>query len=802
MWPTPQDYNEAIQSPKLCFADEDLKNGKVETNSIGLPKAASGTFASVYKIVSANQAWAVRCFLTFRTEQKDRYITVSKFVQFDNIDGTVSFDYLERGIKVAGQWYPIVKMPWIDGPTMDVYVTKNYRDGARMLALRNAFYDLSMSLESTGIAHGDLQHGNIIVSPDGLRLVDYDALFVPELDGKLSLEFGHPNYQHPLRDDYHFDVTVDNFSSWLIYTSLTALCYDPGLFEQFDGGDDCILFKRADLLRPESSSLLARLLAHESPQIKESAAVIQKMLWLPPHLVPALNASKEDLAKLPGDKPDSWDLHTGINFDNREVYSAIPQDASQKESLSLIKQRASTKKPQKQSARQKANSIVNKVIRTATPAFWASMQTRLGESHFEKSEYEEALACFLAVRDAQATKYKRERVLELLNLLKLATCSVYVHPKNQTDNYCLLAAQVAATQAKRFEAREVFGGVTGLQEMYKLLSELLTNISRRGSADDPGVLRSFSRVVEFNTMILSAHDSQKCMIALSELVVALFNNNRIQAEPETLKQCAALSIRYAGNWAKLYGAFELDGEYSKSWKNFCRLMKTLTDKADDQVLRIEETLISHACQNLETEDTQFLYEALNEDHSFQTALLNAIDILGVELATKCLNAPIQKIARQDATRASDIVLWLWKNAVFDESAFELAPRIDWLKSFNDDMRARCLDQESIEKICRRIETDFTSVRSAALNSATLQAISRLGEAAADCREAALAKLIEMAKANAPRLTMLEMFEVKRIIRENAVFQSPAWQFGDTFHNQVNLDDNAFMYRLDLLSDGD
>jgi len=808
LWPTPQDYNEAIQSPKLCFTDEDLKNGRVETNAIGLPKAASGTFASVYKVVAPGGAWAVRCFLTFRTEQKERYLSISRFVQFDNLDCTVAFDLIEQGIKVSGQWYPIVKMPWIDGPTLDVYVAKNYRDSAKMLELRNAFYELSMSLETAGIAHGDLQHGNIIVNTDGLRLVDYDAFYVPELNGQLSLEFGHPNYQHPMRDDYYFDVSVDNFSSWLIYASLTALCYDPGLFEQFDGADDCILFKRADLLRPESSTLLATLLSHESPHIRESVSVVQRMLWLPPHLVPALNATQEDLANLPVEKPGSWELYTELLIDNRHLQDEIRQDSSQTEHLSFVQQRKSAKKHQKQTAAQKAKAVFHKVIRAATPSIWASMQTNRGEKHFQACEYEESLACFLAVREAQTTNYQRNRVLELLNLLKVATCSVYVHPKNQTDNYCLLAAQVAGAQARRFEAVEVYDGVTGLQEMYRLLSEFLTALSRRGSEKDPEVMRAFSKLTEFSTMILSANDSQRIMVSLSELIVALLNNSRIQTEPDILRECARQFLRYAGSWVKVYGALELEGNNSKPWKNLRKLTATLTERADDRVLEIEQVLVSHACQNRERLDAEtiekdFLFNAFKEEDLLRQAIIDAIDILGVELAMPCLNAPIRKIAEEDAGLASDMVLWLWTNTVLDENAFEIAPRIAWLKNFREELRARCLEWKSIELICRRIETDFSSVRHVALNAATLQAISQLGDAAANCREAALAKLIELVQANAPRLTILEIFCVKRIIRDYAVFESSAWHFGDTFHNQVNIDENPnYQMYGGLLQNGD
>jgi hypothetical protein len=99
MWPTPQDYNEAIQSPMLCFADADLCGGKVELNAIGVPKVASGTFASVYKLSQEDRAWAVRCFLQFRDDQDDRYQKISDFILFD-INSSPSSYQLFRGNRV------------------------------------------------------------------------------------------------------------------------------------------------------------------------------------------------------------------------------------------------------------------------------------------------------------------------------------------------------------------------------------------------------------------------------------------------------------------------------------------------------------------------------------------------------------------------------------------------------------------------------------------------------------------------------------------------------------------------------
>ncbi len=186
-WPTPQEYNEAIQTPAASFIDDTLKTGQVLVNALGLPRSATGTFASVYKVSSAGSDWAVRCFLNHRHEQKERYMRISEFVAVDDLEFTVPFHYLEQGIRVKGSWFPIVKMNWVHGDTLDVYLHRNYKNTSSVQMLRDQFARLSNDLDQAGIAHGDLQHGNIIVTPQGLRLVDYDALYVPTLKGFRSL---------------------------------------------------------------------------------------------------------------------------------------------------------------------------------------------------------------------------------------------------------------------------------------------------------------------------------------------------------------------------------------------------------------------------------------------------------------------------------------------------------------------------------------------------------------------------------------------------------------------------------------
>src|SRR2546430_4647189 len=54
------------------------------------------------------------------------------------------------------------------------------------------------------VAHGDLQHGNILVRGGSIQLVDYDGMWVPALKGRHATEIGHRAYQHPERSEQDY----------------------------------------------------------------------------------------------------------------------------------------------------------------------------------------------------------------------------------------------------------------------------------------------------------------------------------------------------------------------------------------------------------------------------------------------------------------------------------------------------------------------------------------------------------------------------------------------------------------------
>lgn len=288
-WPAPDEFNEAVQNPKFTLNDSELQSGYPACNAMGLPIVSTGAFASVYRFRTPEKDYAVRCFLRELADRAERYKAISQFVLHDTLPATVDFDFIERGINVNGHWYPILKMEWVQGQLLNHYVDEHINDQDLMLRLAESFREMVLSLRKEGLAHGDLQHGNILICGNEFRLVDYDGMYVPSLEGQESPELGHPNYQHPRRSKLHFGPYLDNFSSWIIYITLQCLCYEPRLWSTLGGGDERLLLGRQDFGLPAKSSVLAHLLTHKDPKIRGYGNMVLELLDLPPYLIPALD---------------------------------------------------------------------------------------------------------------------------------------------------------------------------------------------------------------------------------------------------------------------------------------------------------------------------------------------------------------------------------------------------------------------------------------------------------------------------------------------------------------------------------
>ena len=259
MLPSPSDYQDSVQNPATAFVDSELRQGVASVNRLGLPRVASGNFNSVYEIHCGSLRIAVRCLLRNVGDQQRRYDLVSRHLEGLSLPSLVEFAYLAQGIRVRGQWYPVVKMEWVEGAPLHMYVEQNLHNAALLRKLAARWRGLVNSLRGSRLAHGDLQHGNALVIASGdLKLVDYDGMFVPALRGERSIEIGHVNYQHPKRDGDDYDEHLDAFAALVIYLSLRAVAVAPDLWSTYHNGDN-LLFRGSDFRDPQSSPLFTHL---------------------------------------------------------------------------------------------------------------------------------------------------------------------------------------------------------------------------------------------------------------------------------------------------------------------------------------------------------------------------------------------------------------------------------------------------------------------------------------------------------------------------------------------------------------
>jgi hypothetical protein len=289
-WPTPQEYNEAIQNPTTAFVDPELRAGQPVLTPLGLPRPITGGFASVYQMVCAQQrVWAVRCFLRDFGDHQARYAAISAHLADANLPYTVNFAFLADGIRVGGRLHPVLKMEWVEGEPFLTYVERSLKTPGVLLDLAQQWVQMAQTLARAGIAHGDLQHGNVIVVQGRLRLIDYDGMYVPALAGRQSHEVGHRNYQHPQRSEALFSPEIDHFSTWIIYSSLVALSAQPALWPQLRGGDECLIFRREDFTNPAQSAALTALEQTGDARLGRLAELLRGLLALAPTQIPPID---------------------------------------------------------------------------------------------------------------------------------------------------------------------------------------------------------------------------------------------------------------------------------------------------------------------------------------------------------------------------------------------------------------------------------------------------------------------------------------------------------------------------------
>jgi len=277
-WPTAADYVAAVQDPAASFRHPALEGLRLRPGLMGLPAAATGQNAIVFDADGPDGRTALRCFTSVPARGDDAY---RRLETMDLPDVLVPVRWRDHALAVDGERWPVVTMPWIVGDPLQRWVGEHLHLPARIAALADRWVETARLLVACGVAHGDLQHGNVLITPDDdVRLIDFDGvlLFDPVTGAHLTApptEVGHPNYQHPQRiEDGHVSRYVDTFSALLIHTTLRALVTDPGLWTLHRGEN--LVLAQQDLIEPTSSDAFARMRASDDPVVARGADLLMR----------------------------------------------------------------------------------------------------------------------------------------------------------------------------------------------------------------------------------------------------------------------------------------------------------------------------------------------------------------------------------------------------------------------------------------------------------------------------------------------------------------------------------------------
>lgn len=231
----------------------------------GEPYRSRGACAVVFKMQdkSTGKCYALKCFTEEQEGRADAYRQIADELDMVDSPYITSVKYMEKELFVDSQCeedeFPVLLMDWVEGETMETYISANYCNQYAMSMLCYRFGKMAAWLRTQSFAHGDVKPDNIIVRPDGsLTLVDYDGMFVPSMKGCKSPTVGTKDFCHPLRTVDDFDETIDDFSLASIALSLKAISMNSTLLDTY-GASDRLLFSEDDYRNPSNSKVISAL---------------------------------------------------------------------------------------------------------------------------------------------------------------------------------------------------------------------------------------------------------------------------------------------------------------------------------------------------------------------------------------------------------------------------------------------------------------------------------------------------------------------------------------------------------------
>ncbi|MEX5716967.1 hypothetical protein [Geodermatophilus maliterrae] len=276
--PTIEDYVAAVQDPENAFRTPSLRRAVFALHPVwGIPSPASGNAAVVFKATVDGVDQALRFFIREDASDGLRYGALARhFAEHGLLDCVAGVHWIDDAVEVGGRTWPMVQMEWIEGRTLEVHVGDLARNGdvGALHALAGRWREQLRRLQEADFAHGDLQHGNVLVQPSStLRLVDFDGSWITPFAGwPAPAETGQPNYQRTGRT---WGRWMDTFPGLVVYTSLLALSRRPDAWRTLHTGEN-LLLSSDDFARVDGTAAWHLLRSIEDPEV---AHVVGRLRW-------------------------------------------------------------------------------------------------------------------------------------------------------------------------------------------------------------------------------------------------------------------------------------------------------------------------------------------------------------------------------------------------------------------------------------------------------------------------------------------------------------------------------------------
>ncbi|SHF76803.1 Protein kinase domain-containing protein [Flavobacterium segetis] len=253
-----QDILTSIANLDLFLKVPALKGAIARINKNGNPFVYVGGFNMVFQLTHNSKKWAFRVWHVPMGENEHRYLRISKYLASKKLPYFADFIYDEKGILINGELVDTIRMEWLDGLLFKDYVEKNLTNSSALVLLSDNFLKMCEDLRYNQISHGDLQEGNILVTEKGdIKLVDYDSICIPEIEGQKELVTGLKGYQHPSRfKGGKATLKADYFSELIIYLSILAIAEKAELWNKYQVKDtQYLLFSETDFEDLENSAI-------------------------------------------------------------------------------------------------------------------------------------------------------------------------------------------------------------------------------------------------------------------------------------------------------------------------------------------------------------------------------------------------------------------------------------------------------------------------------------------------------------------------------------------------------------------